>query len=125
MSDKIAYKLVNYSKNEELLKEIPHVRLLDLAIIFYCVLKNEVFEFASILIYYSHLKLWKVTVEEMLVYARNNTPRLLPGTFQSMDHVMQDIATSEAGKNPVKSASKWYRQSKKFYLRNIHEGYPL
>lgn len=98
VSDKIAYKLINYKKNEALLKEIPHVKLLDLAIVFFCVLKNEIFEFATILIYNSHLKLWKISVEELLVYARNNTPRLLSGTFQSMDNVMQDIASLEVEK---------------------------
>ena len=39
--DHIVYKLINYEKNIELLKEIPHIRFLDLAIVFYYLINKS------------------------------------------------------------------------------------
>ena len=41
----IVYKLINYEKNKELLKEIPHKKFLDLAIVFYYLVDMK--EFAN------------------------------------------------------------------------------
>ena len=35
VKDKIFYKLVNYDKNLDTLKEVPHIPYLDLAVVFY------------------------------------------------------------------------------------------
>ena len=43
----IAYKVINYSKNEKLLKKIPHKRVLDLAVVYYCLLSQSEGETAT------------------------------------------------------------------------------
>ena len=54
----IAFKLVNYEKNREMLKTIPYKVFLDLAIIFYYVVQEPPFYGkASIPVSYTHLTL--------------------------------------------------------------------
>ncbi|MDD2972801.1 MAG: DUF5688 family protein [Lachnospiraceae bacterium] len=88
---RLAYKLINYEKNEELLKEIPHIKYLDLAIVFYCLVANELIGNATVLIRHNHCRIWNVTVEELYENAKVNTPRLLPYEIQNMEDVMHTI----------------------------------
>lgn len=89
--DNIVYKLVNYEKNKELLKEVPHVRYLDLAIVFYCLVKNEELGNATILIRNNHLSLWKQNANAIYNVARNNTPKLLPPDLRSMEEILEEL----------------------------------
>src|SRR5699024_996913 len=71
--DHIVCKVINYEKNRELLNQIPHVRYLDLAVVFYCRIENEQIGRGTILIHNSHLKLWKITKRELEEIAGKNT----------------------------------------------------
>jgi len=88
---KLVYKLINYEKNKELLKEIPHIPYLDLAIVFYCLVTNELIGNATVLIHHKHCKIWGITVEELYQEAMKNTPNLLPYEIQNMEDVMRSI----------------------------------
>ena len=79
----IYYKLVNYEKNRELLKKIPHRRILDLAMVFYYQ-AEEISVPATILIQNSHLNRWKITEEELEENARKYTCLRLPAEFLTM-----------------------------------------
>ncbi len=81
---RIVYRLVHYEKNRELLKEIPHFPYLDLAVIFYCLVAEEPYENASILIYNHHLAYWKLQKETLRTLAQTNTPLLLPWRCDSL-----------------------------------------
>lgn len=71
---KIKMKLINYEKNKELLEQIPHIRFLDLAIVFMVVLKSNCDNgFASILIYNQHLNFWDMDAEDLYALALENT----------------------------------------------------
>ncbi len=83
---RIVMRLVNYKKNEELLKNIPFFRFLDLAVVFYCLLFADEKQQASILIYNHHLDYWDVDAHTLYTYALENTPRLFP-------HHLEDIST--------------------------------
>lgn len=80
----IAYKLIHYQRNRELLRDIPHFAYLDLAIVFYCLVPGSVQENASILIHNSHLDLWGISKDSLLLFAQQNTPRLLPWSCDSL-----------------------------------------
>lgn len=84
VNPRIVYKLIDFDKNRELLKEIPHVLYLDLAVVFYCLVPETPFENASILIYNHHLAYWNITDHELMRYASKNTPLLLPWRFSSI-----------------------------------------
>lgn len=70
---KIKMKLISYSRNKELLKKVPHVRYLDMAIIFYAEMENKPNEgLATIQIYNHHLSFWDFTTETLYELANEN-----------------------------------------------------
>ncbi len=95
MKDRVIYKLVSYDRNRELLKEVPHRKFLDLAIVYECFLGMNDGGGASILIHNSHLDMWKVTADELHTTAFRNTPGLMGHSFLKMDEVLQKLMDGE------------------------------
>lgn len=87
----IVYKLINKKKNKELLKEIPYFDYLDMAIVFYYMISDNMFGDANILIHNSHLKLWKITKEQIYADALKNTPINLEAKIYTMSEIMKDV----------------------------------
>ena len=96
---KIIYKLVNTEKNKELLEDIPHIEFLDLSIVFQCLVTQEDFGRASILIHNVHLKLWDVSVEILYQAAKENTQQLQGYEIKGMTEVLQEIMCAEDSEN--------------------------
>ena len=90
----MVYQLVNYDKNEARLSDVPHIRYLDLVIIFCCMLRLENGETATILIRNEHLDLWKTDLETIKKQAFDNTPRLLPAYIQPITDAIRDLMES-------------------------------
>lgn len=91
IQSKIVFKLVNYEKNRDLLRGIPHIPYLDLAIVFLCFLDAQFGQNATILITNEHLKLWKVHDRELYEIAILNTPCLLPEEFCTMETLIENL----------------------------------
>ena len=91
IKNKLCYKVIHYEKNAELLKEIPYIIYLDLAIVFYCLIDDAHIGNGSILIRNEHLKRWQVTLKEVKENAFLNTPKLLQGKITSMEDVICDL----------------------------------
>lgn len=91
VQDRICMKLVHYEKNRELLNEIPHIRFLDLAVVFYYLLNLIPGENATILIYNNHMEHWKTNTDILYQYAKENTSRLLPYYFDDIFTILNDI----------------------------------
>ncbi|MBR4582039.1 MAG: hypothetical protein IKO32_12475, partial [Lachnospiraceae bacterium] len=87
----IVFKIVNYEKNKKLLKEIPHKKIMDLAVVYYYLLSNDNLENATILIYNNHLENWKITAEELDAIAMENTPKLLSADLRSNTDVLNEM----------------------------------
>lgn len=92
----IAYRIIHYEKNKELLKTVPYVRYLDLAIVFYCLLQISESGSATILIHTNHLKLWNISPEQLYKQACHITPQLLPYDFRNMTSVISDLFQTPA-----------------------------
>lgn len=90
----IVYQLVNYDKNAARLSDIPHIRHLDLAVVFCCMLRLESGQTASVLIKNEHLNLWQTDVETIKKQAYSNTPRLLPAYIQPITDAIRDLMES-------------------------------
>lgn len=88
----IIYKLINYKQNLELLKDIPHFRFLDLAVVFCCFLPNTPNGNATILIHNHHLDFWNITADSLYELAIKNTPILLPCERKSMEEVLKEFS---------------------------------
>ena len=96
MKERVVYKVIGYEKNKELLRQIPHILFLDMALVFYCHAPQRELGSATILIYDSHLKMWGVTKERLYWDARKNTQIILPAQILSMEKMMEEIFSPEA-----------------------------
>ena len=90
VAPRVACKLVNYNRNEELLQRIPHICCLDLALVFYYALEDEEIGSGTILIFNSHLDMWGITRERLYEIARRNTPRIYPHEFREMREILEE-----------------------------------
>lgn len=97
IKDKIVYKVVNYRSNEKLLEQVPHKRILDLAVVFYCLLDNEYGRSATALIYNNNLKNWNVTMDDVYKAALKNTPDLLHSKISSMAALFEKCGVNVDG----------------------------
>ena len=91
VKDRIVFKLINFERNKELLNTVPYKKYLDLAIVYYISVKEDIFECASILINNSHLKLWNKTLEEIDELAVKNTLFILKPELKSMGQTLKEI----------------------------------
>ncbi len=111
---KIYYKLINAKKNEALLKEVPFVPYLDLAIVFYCDCSNELFGNAAILIKNSHLAMWGIDAEKLYQAAILNTPRNNPYEIKAMDTMMLELYAAdirrELERKHISYSEQWIEQ---------------
>lgn len=91
MKERVVYKVIGCERNKELLRQIPHIVFLDMALVFYCHVPQTELECATILIYNSHLKMWGISKERLYWDAQRNTQNLLPPRILSMEEVMRGI----------------------------------
>lgn len=89
---KIVYKLIHYDKNREHLKELPHRKFYDLAIVYYYLVDMEEFNNASILIHNKHMENWGVKEDELYRMACVNSPKLLQPKFRGMMDILKELA---------------------------------
>lgn len=95
IADSIVYRLINTGRNKKLLEDLPYIEFMDLSIVFQCILEEDACGTASILIHNVHLKLWDVTVNDLLCAAEKNTPLLRGYELKSMTDVLREIKESE------------------------------
>jgi hypothetical protein len=95
LKDRVAFKLIQKEKNQELLKEIPYFEFLDLAVVFYLLLDENHVGQMTALIHNSHMEQWGITVKELNHLAKKNTPILLPPEIRTMEEVIRDIFTKQ------------------------------
>lgn len=95
---RIAFKLIHFDKNQRLLKDIPHLKFLDLAIVFYILLDQTEKGTASVLITHDMLKHWQQSLMKIYCYAATNTPALLTAELMPMNDVIVELlgVTSDA-----------------------------
>ena len=92
---RVAFKVVNYEKNETLLSEIPHTRMLDLAMCFYYLLEDDDSCLASILIRNEHLEMWGIDKEILIRDALRNTPDMLKVNIITMEEFVKSIGLTD------------------------------
>lgn len=91
MKERVIYKLVNFDRNRELLKEVPHRKMLDLAVVYEYFLDTDDNRSASILIRNDHMEAWGVTSDELYAVALKNTPELMGYRLCSIEEIVREI----------------------------------
>ncbi len=89
--ERIVMKLVNARKNKQLLQNIPHILVYDLAIIFLCSVSDFMQEYATILIHNQHMEFWNVTVDDLYEAAKVNSPKILAPRLDNLHDVFEYI----------------------------------
>lgn len=84
----VAYRVINAEQNKELLKNVPHKNILDLAKVCYLSLYDGD---ASVLIHKGLCELWNISEAELLEAAEENTPKLFPQYLTSINEVMAEL----------------------------------
>lgn len=96
IKNRVLYRLIGYEKNQELLKEVPHVRFLDMAVVFYCRILHDTFGSANVLLKNGLCRMWSVGAEELLLLAEKNTPRVLPKKLMDLWELTGEATAGDA-----------------------------
>lgn len=119
IKDKIIYKLVNQERNGELLDQVPHVRYLDLAILYFVLVDMDKSggQMATMLIRNEHLTWWNVTSEEIRRRADMNTEKILPYEFSAMCMMIEEMLG-----NQEMEEEEWkkFREQENMYILTNH-----
>ncbi|MCR5215560.1 MAG: DUF5688 family protein [Lachnospiraceae bacterium] len=99
VKDRIMMKLCNYSNNRKLLKDVPHKKVLDLALVFYVPVQSNSIGAGSVLVHQSHMEHWGVDVEELYHVAQENLKNTLSPTLSSMEEVMMEFMDHGVARN--------------------------
>lgn len=90
---RVIYRLVNYEKNKEILEDCPHIRLYDLAVTFRWVARIDDVGVSTSLITNKQVKEWGVSVNDLVLTARQNTPRLFPAQIIDMEEMLAGMVS--------------------------------
>lgn len=126
VEDRIFHKIINYEKNKELLKDMPHFRWHDLAVVFYYSFEETMFGKASIAIHNSHLDMWGQTADEIYRIARRNMEQKMPEMLVPMSELVEELAgikleESEAPLYVLTNREKMFGASAVLYSEKIKE----
>lgn len=94
IKDTIAFRLVNYERNRDMMENVPHVCYSDLCVEFVCILENRN-GYGSVRITNDQMKDWGIDIGDLISYARVNTPRLLPPVVRSMQDMLCEMLTKK------------------------------
>lgn len=99
IKERIAYRLVSRKANEELLKDIPWVPFLNMAVIFFLQLDSTSNTQITALIHKRLAELWKLSTNELFRLAKKNTPVLFPMSLEPLQNLVAD-SLKETGSAP-------------------------
>lgn len=83
-------QLVQAKRNDELLAEVPHRKILDLAILYYYQIRQEKLPNGTIQIHREHLNIWGISEEELFEQAWKNTLRDLPARTENLQGYLRE-----------------------------------
>ena len=95
MENCIAFRLISYDRNRDLLEKIPHRRFLNLAIVYFAVIDSVDNGRGIVTIYNNHLAHWNVDEQQLYDLALKNTPVLYPAQIKPMNQVVSDMILRE------------------------------
>lgn len=97
--DRIFYRLVNYDKNLEMLKEVPHIPWLDLAVTFHVMGFQDEKGLSACPISHKVRMQWGLDIGTLYQLAKENTPKIFPVSFCSLEQLIQNIEKNSNGEN--------------------------
>lgn len=95
--NKIIFRLVSGEQNRELLEQVPHILFLDMAIVFYILIRSDDAGIGSIRVSNQLLGDWGIEKEDLFMLARENTMRYFPRRICAMSFMMEKITENQEG----------------------------
>lgn len=89
--ERITFRLINWKANDKFLKDVPHIRYLDLAVIFTYLVEIDDAGQGNIVIHDCHAKNWGVDADTLYKVAKNNAPTILPMSCMPMSRMLEDL----------------------------------
>lgn len=102
IKNRIAYRLVSRMENGKLLKDVPWVPFLNLAVIFFLQLDSADDTQITALIHKRLAALWNLSTDELFRLAKKNTPLLFPISLAPLQSLIAD-SLEEAPPEPDSS----------------------
>lgn len=90
IKDRLFFRLINYKKNKASLRNVPHIRCLDLSVIF-C-LSFKCHGYMTVTINNNLMEVWEKSIEELYEEAKKNTQLLFGMSFKTMNEVLVELA---------------------------------
>jgi len=87
----IIFRLVNYEKNRKQLENMPHLRFLDLAITFHCLVNLDEGGISTLPITNVIKEHWQTDESTLMRYALENSENLLKMKVRPIEEVMMDL----------------------------------
>lgn len=104
--EKIFYRLVSFKENQKMMKNVPYIPFLDLAITFYCLVEKREEAIGTLQITNNLLKEWEIGKAELFKLAMENTPKLFPVKIRTMDAIVGEMLQRD-----VEELTKYYRRN--------------
>ena len=92
LKERIRFRLINYEMNEELLSDVPHKKVLDLAKIYYYEINDSRFPSAFCTIRNSDARRWEISVEDLDKTAGINMLSCEPPRIYTMREMVDMLA---------------------------------
>lgn len=89
LKDCVVLQLIHYERNRELLKELPHRRFLDLAVIYRAVVFDSEGKWAGMVVTNEIMKGWKLTEKQLYQNAWEHTRVALPYVLKDMGRMFE------------------------------------
>jgi len=89
--ERVFPRLINQEKNRELLKSIPYLEFLDLAVVYYYALPIGESVVGTMVVTSEHLEALGITMEELHDAAIQNYHKFQPVSFRSMDDILLNL----------------------------------
>lgn len=115
MKKNIFFKLVNFERNKEYLPEVPYVRFLNLAVIFYALVpsfEEKTWQNASFQIRDEHLKMWNVDIGDIYRDALYNCPDIFCARIYGMEELLLNMMQENLCGSGAEEKRKEYEQLK-------------
>lgn len=91
--DRIFCRIINYARNQTSLLEMPHKKIMDLAIVCYYSVDERIIQDASVQITDQHLQQWKISKEELFHTALKNTEKETELYLVNMSDMLAELLT--------------------------------
>lgn len=118
VKNRLGIKLVNAAANSELLKDVPHKRFLDLAIVCYVAVRDQTIGSGSILVHNNHIMMWGISEREVIFDAIENVSRIEPGKLIKITDMLKEMLDDNSDTDSIMEDMINERQCSLFVLTN-------